>query len=258
MADAQAHDAGGDVLAQALDTALEAGVQVQMSGGYTTRVYETMDAIATAMGAERSEGSVSSSVVGLTIHAGSRSLTAFRRTPHIGVNFSELSALSQLTRQAPQMSPETVATRLSDIRAARSKYPAALRVVMLGVACAAFAGLFEADMAGVLVAGLGGLVGAAVRHVMSTRRFKPFMFCSAAAFTSTSLVLWLAPATSTATSALAACVLYLVPGVPLLNGTSDLLATHYLNGLVRLTMSMVVVLASAIGVSLALGLWGLP
>ena len=55
--------------------------------------------------------------------------------------------------------------------------------------------------------------------------------------------------------ALSACALYLVPGVPLLNGTADLLTGHYLNGMVRLMMSTVIVVSSAVGLALALTIW---
>lgn len=238
-----------------LRTALEAGVRVQMSGGYTARVYDTMEAIATALGADRVDGSVSSVVVGLTVHRGGWSRTAFQRTPHIGVNFSELSALSALTKRAPDLTPEEIRSRLDEIESTERRYPPTLVLPMLGLACAAFAALFGADAAGMVLAGLGGFAGAAVRHLLTGQHYKPLIFCLAAAFTSTSVVTVSQAWTTTPSEALAACVLYLVPGVPLLNGTSDLLATHYLNGLVRLSMSMIIVLASAIGVGMALGLW---
>lgn len=239
-----------------LQTAVEVGVRVQMSGGYTARVYETMETIARALGAERVEGSVSSVVVGLTVHRGGWSRTSFLRTPHIGINFTELSALSQLAKDVPGMSQEEVRDRLRSIEGTRRRYPMPLVLPMLGLACGAFAALFGSDLAGILIASLGGYIGALVRYELHARRFKPFIFCLAAAFASASTVHLLSSVTATPSEALAACVLFLVPGVPLLNGTADLLGTHYLNGVVRLTMSMVIVLASGIGVGLALGLWG--
>jgi uncharacterized membrane protein YjjP (DUF1212 family) len=245
------------ILEATLQTALEAGVRVQMSGGYTARVYDTMDSLARALGAERVEGSVSSVVVGLTVHRAGWSRTAFQRTPHIGINFAELSALSQLTKLAPTMAPDEIRQRLADIEARQRKYPTALVMPMLGLATASFAALFGADAVGIVLSGLGGFAGAWVRHVLGGRHYKPFIFCLAAAFVSTSVVLlggrW---SGDPSTDAVAACVLYLVPGVPLLNGTADLLATHYLNGVVRLVMSLVIVLGSAVGVGLAFGLWG--
>lgn len=254
MSDASDVDRERASLETALHTALEAGVRVQMSGGYTARVYDTMTAVAKAMGADRVEGSVSSVVVGLTVHRDGWSRTAFRRTPRIGINFSELSALSQLTRDAPQLSPARIRERLDAIESQEGRYGNAVVLPMLGFACGAFAALFGADAAGIVIASLGGFVGAVVRHQLAGWKYRPFIFCLAAAFASTALVVLMGPVTQAPNPALAACVLYLVPGVPLLNGTADLIGGHYLNGVVRLTMSLMIVLASGLGVATALGL----
>ena len=100
-----------------------------------------------------------------------------------------------------------------------------------------------------------GPIGALVRYLMSRAGFKPFMYCLCAAFAASGVVAMFGDRTTTLNHALAASILFLVPGVPLLNGAADLLATHYLNGLVRLTMSLMIVLSSGIGVLLALTLW---
>ena len=42
----------------------------------------------------------------------------------------------------------------------------------------------------------------------------------------------------------------------MLNGTADLLSAHYLNGLVRLAMSAVIVGSATVGLSAAVGLTG--
>ena len=91
-----------------------------------------------------------------------------------------------------------------------------------------------------------------MRHFLAKAKFKPFLFCMAAAFVSVMLVLVMQAWTQTLHEVLSASVLYLVPGVPLLNGTSDLLNGQYLNGVGRLTMSTVIVLGSAIGIAAAL------
>ncbi len=256
MSDASALDPDRSSLETALQIALEAGVRVQMSGGYTARVQDTMASIAHGLGAERVEPSVTSVVVGLTVYRGGWSRTAIRRTPHIGINFSELSALSQLARDAGHLQPAEIRGRLDTIESTVRRYPVGLVLPMLGVACGAFAALFGSDAAGVLVAALGGFAGSLVRYALVARRYAPFLYCAAAAFAATSLVVLLGPVSATPDTALIACVLFLVPGVPLLNGTADLLGSHYLNGIVRLTMSLVVVMAGGVGVALALGLWG--
>jgi uncharacterized membrane protein YjjP (DUF1212 family) len=245
-------------LEEVLDTALEAGVRVQMSGGATQRVGTTMDRLARALGVDHAEPSVSSVVVGLTVERDGHSVTAFRRTPHIGINMAELSALSEFSRIAADLPAAQVRPALDEIEATRRRYPPAVVLPLLGVACGAFAGLFGADAAGIVLAAVAGALGATVRHLLVGRHYLPFVAVLAAAWVSTSTAALLASWSGTPDAAVAACVLYLVPGVPLLNGATDLLTTHYLNGLVRLTSASVIVLAAATGVALALKMWGLP
>jgi uncharacterized membrane protein YjjP (DUF1212 family) len=125
------------------------------------------------------------------------------------------------------------------------------------VGSASLAALYGADVGGVVIAGLAGGSGAALRAWLLNRHFKPFVFSVFCAFLSVSVVMALRSWTSTLDEALAACVLYLVPGVPLLNGTADLLTGYYLNGMVRLVMSTVVFVGASIGLLAALSLWGL-
>lgn len=252
---ARAPDPDRADLETTLQTALEVGVRVQMSGGYSARVYETMNRVARAMGAERVEPSVTSVIVGLTVHRAGWSRTAIERTPQIGVNFAELSRLTRLSRAADSMTPTQIVAELSAIQQRARRYPASLVLPLLGVACASFAGLFGADLGGIVLAGLAGALGATVRHLLHHRGFAPFVLCLVSAFSSGALVLALAGMTDTRDLALSACALYLVPGVPLLNGTADLLTGHYLNGMVRLMMSTVIVVSSAVGLALALTIW---
>lgn len=243
-------------LEEVLQTALLAGMRVQMSGGYTARVCATMERIATALGADKVEPAVSSVNVGLTVHRDGWSRTAFRRTPHVGVNFSELTALSNLSGAAKGMTLAEIQSKLDEITKAERFYPPALILPMLGVSCGAFAAIFGADAAGIALATVAGAAGAWIRHQLVSRHYYPFVFALAAAFVSVSIVAAGRGLTHTLTPVQAACILYLVPGVPLLNGTADLMTAHYLNGVVRLTMSTIIVLASSIGLIMALLLWG--
>jgi uncharacterized membrane protein YjjP (DUF1212 family) len=108
-----------------------------------------------------------------------------------------------------------------------------------------------------LITGVAGAIGALLRAWLMKRHFKPFVFSLFCAFLSVAIVMVLRDFTNTVQPALAASVLYLVPGVPLLNGTADLLTGYYLNGLVRLTMSSVVFVGASVGLLAALTLWGL-
>jgi uncharacterized membrane protein YjjP (DUF1212 family) len=246
-------------LADALDLSLEAGELVQLSGGHTMRTIDHMERLAQELGAQESHAAVSSVNVAMTVAADGRRLAAGRHAAHLGINFSTLTAVQRLVdeAQAHGLTPAQIRSRLLLIRNAGPVYPAWLVMLCLGGSSAAFAALFQATATAVGLTFLGGWAGAWVRHLLTTRHQKPFVAVTSSAFVAASIVAGGAQLLGLgdgATPALAASTLYLVPGVPLLNGTADELTAHYLNGMVKLAMSAVIIGSAAIGLSAAVGL----
>lgn len=246
-------------LADALDLSLEVGELVQLSGGHTARTAEHMTRMARAMGAETGQPAISSVNVMMTVSAGDQRLTAVRQARHFGINFSMLTALRGLVSDTEQngLTPAQVRSRLILIRNAGKVYPTWLVMLALGGSSAAFAALFGATALGIALTFLGGVAGAWTRHLLVARHLRPFVAVTSAAFVAALIVAGgaqLLELGSAADPALAAATLFLVPGVPMLNGTADLLNAHYLNGVVRLAMSMVIITSAAVGLSAAVTL----
>lgn len=243
-----------------LHTSLSVGARVQMAGGYTARVRDTVRRVALNLGADEAQSWLSSGSVGLTVSKDGVSHTAVRTVPALGVNFTELSELSRLSKDSEGKTPDQVQAELDAMVAVSRRYPPVVVVIMLGVACASLAGLFGSQPWGVLLAGLGATVGAAVRLVMLRRRFKPFVYCLFSAFAAASVVFLISGVTGTRTdpgvsTATTASILFLVPGVPLLNGTADLMTSNYLNAVARLTRAGVILLGATFGLALASFVW---
>ena len=249
-------------LADALDLSLEVGELVQESGGHTTRTVDAMVRMATALGAQECHPAISSINVAMTVATDGERLSAGRHAGHLGVDFNALTAVEHLVGDTEQhgLTAPQVRSRLTLIRNAGRLYPVWLVMLALGGSTAAFAALFGATALGVMGAFLGGWAGAWVRQLMTSRRQKPFVSVTSAAFVSGLIVAGgahlLELGSAQSRPALAACALFLVPGVPMLNGTADLLTAHYLNGVVKLTMTAVILAAAAIGLSVAVALVG--
>jgi uncharacterized membrane protein YjjP (DUF1212 family) len=246
-------------LADALDLSLEVGELVQFSGGHTARVAEHMNRMAHALGAETSQPAISSINVMMTVSRDGEHLTAVRQAGHFGINFSMLSALRGLVADTEQhgLTPAQVRSRLTLIRNAGRVYPTWLVMAALGGSSAAFAALFGASALGIALTFVGGIAGAWTRHLLVARGKKPFVSVTSAAFIAAVIVAGgaeLLDLGTAAAPALAASTLFLVPGVPMLNGTADLLNAHYLNGVVRLAMSLVIITSAAVGLSAAVTL----
>lgn len=246
-------------LADALDLSLEVGELIQLSGGHTTRTVDHMERMALALGARECHAAISSINVALTVAADGQKLTAGRHAVHFGINFSTLTAVKHLVAdtEAHSLTPAQIRSRLALIRSAGRVYPVWMVMLALGGSSAAFAALFHGNAVGVTLAFAGGWAGAWVRHILVGRHQKPFVAVTLSAFVAALIVAGGAAMLSLgpeATPALAASTLYLVPGVPMLNGTADLLTAHYLNGMVKLAMSAVIIGSAAVGLAVAVEL----
>jgi uncharacterized membrane protein YjjP (DUF1212 family) len=249
-------------LADALDLSLECGELVQLCGGHTTRTVDTMERMARALGAQQCHAAISSINVAISVTADGHTLSAGRHAGHLGINFSTLTAIKHLVQDTEdgRLGAAEVRRRLDAIRGAPPVYPPWLVMVMLGGSGAAFAALFGAGATAIALVLASGWAGGWTRFLLVRRHQPPFVSVGSAAFVAAFVVAvgahLLGLSAEQTSPALAASTLFLVPGVPLLNGTADLLTTHYLNGLVKLAMSAVIVASAAVGRTVAVTLAG--
>jgi uncharacterized membrane protein YjjP (DUF1212 family) len=246
-------------LADSLDLCLEVGELIQGSGGHTPRTIDTMRRMAQALGVERSYVAVSSVNVTMSVTAAGRTLTAMRHAAHFGINFNALTEIKRLVAEIEggAMTHDQIRARIAAIRGRPKVYPTWLVMLALGGSTAAFAGLFHGSGAMVALAFLGGWLGGTVRHLLVSRHMLPFVAVTCAAFASVTVIYGGAAflgLTDSVVPALSASTLFLVPGVPMLNGTADELTANYLNGLVKLAMTAVIVLSAAVGLGIAVQL----
>lgn len=243
-------------MAEKLQICLELGEMVQQHGGPTDRTIDTVRRMAAALGFDSSYVAVSSLNVTMSGTQGGRTLTAIHHASHFGVNFRALTDVKHLVSrtEAGQTDLAEIRTEIARIRSAPPEYPRWLVLLCLGAATAAFAALFRASATMVALCFLGGWAGATVRARLTDRHLLPFVTVTSAAFAAAFVIAALGRALghgSELAPALAASTLFLVPGVPMLNGTTDELTGNYLNGLVRLAMAAVIVLSAAVGLGVA-------
>jgi uncharacterized membrane protein YjjP (DUF1212 family) len=246
-------------LTDILTLALKAGLLAHQSGAGTHRTSLTIQRTAKALGAVRVEVVISSTNIGATIERGHELETGFRKAPHMGVNFSLLTSLDDwlVLLEKGQMDEQQAHQALDEIAQKKGHYSRSLVTFFVGLACGAFAALFGGDTSAIVITTIGAALGMAVRFQFVLHHFKPSVFASAASFVALLTTGLLRDFTATPDAAMAASVLFLIPGVPLINGASDLLNANYLNGIVRVTMSAVIILGIAIGISLALRILGI-
>lgn len=140
------------------------------------------------------------------------------------------------------------------------RYPRWLVVLMVGLSCACFCKLNKGGWDGALVTFFASSIAMYVRQLLTHRQLHPQInFCITAfvATTVSGLLLRLPQLANTPTIAMAASVLLLVPGFPLINAVADMFKGHINTGLARWAIASLLTLATCIGVVMAMTLWGL-
>lgn len=252
-------EAGSDVHDLLLDAVLATGALLLASGASTSRVIATSRACAQALRAERIEVSVSSLTVTVTLRHDGCERSASRKAAHHGVSLSAIDAVLALVEDLERGRVD-LGGYLPALAAIAGRKPAWSRpaiVAAVAVACGTLAGLAGGDALAMLAATAGAALGKMLQFAILGLHRPPAAAAVAAAFVAGWTSAFLAHWSATPTPAVAAAILFLVPGVPLVNGVADLLEGHPLNGVARLASAGVIVLAMAVGLTLATrtGVW---
>lgn len=126
-------------------------------------------------------------------------------------------------------------------------------LILVGFANASFCRLFDGDAISMAIVFSTTVLGLFLKQQMIARHINSFITFIVSAFVaslaaSTSLIF----KDTTSSTAIATSVLYLVPGVPLINGMIDIVEGHVLIGFSRLTEAALLIMCIAVGLSFTL------
>ncbi|WP_038930078.1 threonine/serine exporter family protein, partial [Yersinia pestis] len=132
--------------------------------------------------------------------------------------------------------------------------------IMVALSCGCFSKLNGGGWDAFSISFVASGLAMFVRQSLTARHMNPLInFCiTAFVATSASGLLMRLPFFEQASSvAMAASVLLLVPGFPLINAVADMFKGHVNTGLARWAMASLLTLSTCIGVVFAMALWGL-
>ena len=210
-----------------------------------------------ALGGCEVEIALMSSAIVITTLSGEHCITTVRRQKDHGINMDLVIELQRLVLDVENglLDVEAYRQRLETLSPAR--YPRWAVVLAVGIACAAFARLAHADAVSCLVAFAASAVAMYVRLHLAALHFSPLVTFSTSAFVATSIAaqsllygIGAAPKT-----AMAASVLMLVPGFPLINAVSDMVKGYMNTGISRWAVATMLSIATCGGILLATSVW---
>lgn len=230
---------------------LEIGSLLMSSGASTNRTRITMERTARGLG-YGIELLITQRALMLTIiekdqqHFFSRMK---RISPH-GVNFRIVSGISHLSWNVMEenWTVEQISEELQRLKAL-PHYPRLVVLALVGLAGASFCRIFGGGYIEMTVAFLATVAGLFIRQEAMRMKFNPYLCVFFAAFTA-SLIAGLAEhfhIGADPDKAFATSVLFLVPGVPLINSVTDLMDGNIQNGIVRAINGLMIAFSIAMG-----------
>ena len=173
--------------------------------------------------------------------------------PTLPISFEHNSELSALSWEAfdHHLPLEELKEKYHKIVSAPKMSPWIV-LILVGFANASFCKLFGGDPYSMGIVFVATLLGFFLRQQMQKRKINHYIIFIVSAFiaslcASVSLLFDI-----TSEIAIATSVLYLVPGVPLINGVIDIVEGYVLTGFARLTQASLLIVSIAIGLSFTL------
>ncbi len=241
----------------------QAGLLLLQHGAESALVESVARRLGLALGMDAVEIALMANGLTICTSSAGRTDTLVRRNQDRGINMHMVTEVQRavLAVEAGGLDRAGVAARLGGLKPLR--YNRWLVSFMVGVSCAAFARLILQGRGLPMDLGTGFFTFAAsatamhVRQWLAQLHFNPLVSFAAAAFVAISVAAqgiihgWVAQPKI----AMAASVLLLVPGYPLINAVSDMVKGYINTGISRGVMAVLLLLASCGGIVLAMSVW---
>ena len=231
---------------------LDVGAALMSSGASTHRTRLTLERLASGLGI-KIELLITQRALMVTVidkdqeHFFSR----LKRTSPHRVNFKIVSGISRMSWRVLDggWTLEQVSVELRRLKKLPN-YPQWLELTAVGLAGSAFCHIFGGGIIEMAVAFTATFAGLFIRHLSIRKKFNPYVSVYFAALTA-SLIAGLAEYFNLGNepdAAFSTAVLFLVPGVPLINSVTDMMDGNIQNGIVRMVNGLIIALAIALGV----------
>lgn len=247
---------------QIADLLTDVASELMTSGAHTMRIIQNISRMAETFG-YYIDLSVFQLSIMMTITSKSdqsERITVIKKTRPLLLNFTFVSDLSSLSWDTydKQLPFDEVKEKFHAI-ISQKRMSRWLVLFLVACANASFCALFKSDLHAVALVFIGTTAGFFVRQEMIKRHINHLVVFTTSAFVA-SLLSGLGYALhlgNTPEIALAASVLYLIPGVPLINSILDIIEGHILTGTARLVNATSLIVCIALGLFSAMLILGL-
>ena len=241
---------------------LDIGIALLTAGASSRRVRITMARIAAAYEYEL-HVDIGPKSISLTLHSSNAQevFTGTRSTAGVGVNFKIISGISRLSWTITEKKWSVIEIRNELNRLLKLPgYPRLVVLLVVGIAGAAFCYTYGGDAFEMLITFGATFCGLFLKQYLARKSFNPY-FCTYLSALIAALLIGAVYKAGTGLQlehAFTTSVLFLIPGVPMINSFTDLIEGEILNGIERGFNVLIHALAIALALSSAMIIYNFP
>jgi uncharacterized membrane protein YjjP (DUF1212 family) len=235
---------------------LEIGALLMSSGASTARVRITIDRIAAVFGFN-ADLFITHRALTLTLNNNNKEqlFNSLKRTSPHGVNFKLVSGISRMSWRIVEekWSIEQIRTDLKRLQSL-PHFPRWMVLSFVSLAGASFCRLTGGGAVEMLITFVATLVGLFVRQEAHKHKYNPYLCVFFGALTASLLAGFFTRFNFGfhVEHAFATSVLFLIPGIPLINTFTDLIDGNILNGIIRWVHGLFIAFMIALGLLIAI------
>jgi uncharacterized membrane protein YjjP (DUF1212 family) len=244
------------------DLLADVASSLMTSGAHTMRITQNVSRMAKSFGYQMDLSVFQLSIMMTITYLNDpcQRVTLIKKTKPLLLNFTIVSELSSLSWEL--FDKKRTFDEAKDIyQQILLKKRMSRWLVLFLVACAnaAFCGLFHGDLYAIGLVFFATMAGFYVRQEMINRHINHLVVFTTSAFVASLFagLSYVFPIGTTPDIALASSVLYLIPGVPLINSILDIIQGHILTGTARLVNASSLIVCIAIGLFASMLILGL-
>lgn len=232
-------------------TLLEIGSLLMSSGASTMRLRITINRIANALG-YNTELMISHRALMLTLidEDGEHLFSRVKRISPHGVNFKLVSGICHMSWYIldEQWTLKQINNELDRLKSL-PHYPRIVVLLLVAIADAAFCHNIGGSWKEMSIAFIATFIGLWVRQESTKRNYNPYICIYLAALTASIIASCsvFIPSEIMTNKVIATSVLFLIPGIPLINSITDLIDGNLQNGMARAMNGCIISFAIALG-----------
>ena len=236
---------------------LTTGQLLMENGADTSRIVRDMTRVAAYMGIDEKQFNlhIMYTTLMLNISDETHSYTNFRKCRKHAVDMRIISAISKLTWRAlrDHYTLEEYEDNLKTIASKPRYYKEQFVILVTGIACGCFCGLFGCDLNAFIYTSICAMFGKAVQIYCHKAGVNAYITTAFAAFAATAAAFFahFLP-TTTPWHPIIAAAIFIVPGIPLINSISDMINNYLISGAARFMHTSLILGGMAFGIVFAI------